>query len=151
LLYAALVFRRILKSVSRGAVVRRRLPKEFGNVALFVTPESALSYWRWDVSKVDPFLLSMARELVQPRMIVWDIGANVGLFSFAAAALGAQVVAVEPDAWLASLIHRSVLTNKLPVTVLAAAVSDRPGIGNYAHLRREGHQIRSLARELDRM
>jgi FkbM family methyltransferase len=97
-------------------------------VPLFVTPESALSFWRRDIGKVDPFLLSMARELVRPNMIVWDIGANVGLFSFAAAALGAKIVAVEPDAWLASLIHRSTLTNGLPVTVLPAAISDRQGI-----------------------
>jgi hypothetical protein len=100
----------MLQSVSRGRILKRRLPKEFGSVPLFVTPESALSFWRRDIGKVDPFLLSMARELVRPNMIVWDIGANVGLFSFAAAALGAKIVAVEPDAWLASLIHRSTLT-----------------------------------------
>jgi FkbM family methyltransferase len=70
----------------------------------------------------------MVREPVHPKMNVWDIGANVGLFSFAAAALGAQVLAVEADVWLASLIHRSTLLNKLPVTVLPAAVSDRDGI-----------------------
>lgn len=85
----------------------------------------------------------MARELVQPNMIVWDIGANVGLFSFAAAALGAQVVAVEPDPWLASVIHRSVLINKLPVTVLPAAVSDRAGICQL-HTPDEGRSSNSL-------
>jgi FkbM family methyltransferase len=145
LLYAALVFRRILRTVSRGVVLKRHLPREFGRVALFATPESALSYWRWDLAKVDPFLLSMARELVQPGMVVWDIGANVGLFSFAAAALGAQVVAVEPDTWLVSLIHRSVLANKLPVTVIPAAVSDRPGIWQL-HTPDEGRSSNSLDR-----
>ncbi len=85
----------------------------------------------------------MARELVQPNTIVWDIGANVGLFSFAAAALGAKVVAVEPDPWLASLIHRSALINKLPVTALAAAVSDRIGIREL-HTSDEGKSSGSL-------
>jgi FkbM family methyltransferase len=126
-------------------VLKRRLPREFGSVPIFVTPESAISYWRWDVAKIDPFLLSMARELVQPNRIVWDIGANVGLFSFAAAALGAQVVAVEPDPWLASLIHRSALMNKLPVTVLPAAVSDRQGIWQL-HTPDEGRSSNSLRR-----
>jgi FkbM family methyltransferase len=70
----------------------------------------------------------MVRELVRPKMSVWDIGANVGLFSFASAALGAEVVAVEADPWLADLIHRSALLNRLPVTVLPAAASDHQGI-----------------------
>ncbi len=85
----------------------------------------------------------MARELVRPDMVVWDIGANVGLFSFAAAALGAHVVAIEPDPWLASLIQRSVLINKLPVTVLPAAISDRSGICQL-HIPNEGRSSNSL-------
>jgi FkbM family methyltransferase len=109
-------------------VLKRHLPREFARAPLFVSPESALAYWRQDLGTVDPFLLSMVRELVRPKMTVWDIGANVGLFSFAAAALGAQVVAVEADIWLANLMHRSGLLNKLAVTVVPAAVSDRQGI-----------------------
>lgn len=85
----------------------------------------------------------MVRELVHPKATVWDIGANVGLFSFAAAALGAQVLAVEPDVWLASLVHRSTLLNKLPVTVLPAAVSDREGI-SCLYLSDDGRSSNSL-------
>ena len=80
----------------------------------------------------------MVRELVRPKMSVWDIGANVGLFSFAAASLGAQVVAVEADTWLANLIHRSTLLNKLPVTV-----SDRQGVSRL-YLSDEGKASNSL-------
>ena len=85
----------------------------------------------------------MVRELVRPNITVWDIGANVGLFSFAAASLGAQVVAVEADTWLANLIHRSALLNKLPVTVLPAAVSDRQGISRL-YLSDQGKASNSL-------
>jgi FkbM family methyltransferase len=137
LLYSDPVFRRILQNLSSGVVLKRHLPQHFGGVPLFVSPESALAYWRRDLSRVDPFLLSMVRELVRPRMTVWDIGANVGLFSFAAAALGAQVLAVEADTWLANLIHRSALLNKLPVTVLPAAMSDHQGISRL-YLSKEG-------------
>jgi FkbM family methyltransferase len=142
-LYPAVVLRSILRTLSVGVVLKRRLPREFGSAPVFVSPDSALRYWRRDLRTVDPFLLSMARELVRPKMTVWDIGANVGLFSFAAASLGAQVVAVEADIWLANLIHRSVLMNKLPVTVLPAAVSDRPGI-TQLHLSDEGRSSNSL-------
>jgi FkbM family methyltransferase len=85
----------------------------------------------------------MVRELVHPKMTVWDIGANVGLFSFASAARGAQVVAVEADPWLASLIHRSTLLNKLPVTALSAAVSDHAGIATL-YTPEEGRSSNSL-------
>jgi len=120
--------RLILKKLSRGVVLKRHLPSEFGGAPMFVSPESTLGYWRCDLGKIDPFLLSMVRELVRSEMTVWDIGANVGLFSFAAAALGSRVLAVEADTWLAGLLHRSVLLNGLPVTVLPAAVADAPGI-----------------------
>jgi FkbM family methyltransferase len=86
----------------------------------------------------------MVRELVRPEMTVWDIGANVGLFSFAAASLGAQVVAVEADIWLANLMQRSVLLNKLPVTVLPAAVSDRQGVSKL-YLSDHGRASNSLS------
>jgi FkbM family methyltransferase len=144
LYFCALMFRSILKTASRGVVLKRYLPSEFGGTPLFVSPESALSYWKRDISKVDPFLLSMVRQLVRPEMTVWDIGANVGLFSFAAASLGARVVAVEPDLWLASLIQRSAMLNKLPVTVLPAAVADSEGISKL-FLSDEGRSSNSLA------
>ena len=115
------VIRRIAKRLSRGIVLKRHLPREFGGVPVLVSPECALGYWRFNLASVDPFLLSMAKELVRPGMTVWDVGANAGLFCFAAAGLGAQVVAVEADTWLANLLHRSALLNRLPVTVLPAA------------------------------
>ncbi|PYX36419.1 MAG: FkbM family methyltransferase, partial [Acidobacteria bacterium] len=85
----------------------------------------------------------MARQWARNETTVWDIGANVGLFSFAAAALGSRVLAVEADVWLASLLHRSVLLNGAPVTVLAAAVADTPGITSL-HFSEEGKSSNSL-------
>jgi predicted RNA methylase len=101
---------------------------------MLVSPESALAYWRWDLKKVDPFLLSMARELVKKEMVVWDIGANVGLFAFAAAGLGARVLAVEADTRLVDLLRRSAHLNGLPVSVLSAAVADTIGVSEFTFL-----------------
>lgn len=137
------MIRHILKRLSRGVVLKRRLPREFGAVPVLVSPECALGYWRYNLKSVDPFLLSMVTELVRPGMDVWDVGANSGLFSFAAAGIGAQVLAIEPDTWLANLLHRSVLTNRLPVTVLAAAVADESGI-SALHLSEHGRASNSL-------
>jgi FkbM family methyltransferase len=140
------MIRNLVRSVSRGVVLKRHLPQEFGSAPLFVSPDSALAYWRRDLAKVDPFLLTMVRELVRPKMNVWDIGANVGLFSFAAASCGAQVVAVEADIWLANLMQRSAALNKLPVTVLPAAASDREGI-SCLHISEDGRASNSLSGE----
>ena len=122
------MWRRALRRLSRGVVLRRRLPVEFGRAPILVSPEAMLSYWKSDLGKVDPFLLSMVHALVRPQMTVWDIGANVGLFSFAAATIASRVIAVEADTWLASLLHRSSLLNCLPVTVVPAAVAAELGV-----------------------
>ena len=137
------MLRQILRRASRGVVLKRRLPVEFGRAPMFVSPEAMLGYWRRDLGKVDPYLLSMVRTLVRPGMTVWDIGANVGLFSFAAAATASRVVAVEADTWLANLVHRSSLINGLPVTVLPAAVAGESGVVEL-HVSSEGRASNSL-------
>jgi FkbM family methyltransferase len=125
-------FRRLAERMSRGVVFRRRLPSKFGRLPLYVTPEAGLRYWL-AMSRVDPTLYSMAEEFVRPGVTVWDIGANVGLFSFCAAALSGPsgfVLAVEPDLWLAQLVDRSSKESSScrskcsRVQVLCASVSD---------------------------
>jgi FkbM family methyltransferase len=122
--------RGLIENLSRGVVLRRRLPRQFGRLPLYVTPEAGLRYWG-PMSRVDSVLYSMAEELVKPGSIVWDVGANVGLFSFCAAALSGTagfVLAIEPDFYLAHLLTRS--GQGLPrgrysqVEVLCASVSD---------------------------
>jgi FkbM family methyltransferase len=137
------MIRNVVRRLSNGVVLKRHLPREFGAAPLLVSPECALGYWRYNLKHVDPFLLSMVSELVRPGMVVWDVGANSGLFSFAAAGIGARVVAIEPDTWLANLLHRSVLMNRLPVIVLAAAASDASGI-SALHLSEHGRASNSL-------
>jgi len=71
----------------------------------------------------------MAVELVGCGDVVWDVGANVGLFSFAAAGVAGpsgRVIAVECDPWLASLLRLSAKTNRsglAPVDILPVAAS----------------------------
>lgn len=134
--------RPLLERASRGRVLRRRLPPELGAQPLYVTPDAALSFWLPGVARADPLLLRLAGELVAPGATVWDIGANVGLFTFAAAFLAGrsgEVVAVEPDDWLAGLLRRSAAEqapDRAPVHVLAAAASDRNGISELCIARR---------------
>ncbi len=131
--------------MSRGVVLRRRLPSKFGSLPIYVTPEAGLRYWL-RMSQVDPFLYNMVEELVQPGSVVWDVGANVGLFGLCAAALAGPsgyVVSIEPDLWLAHLVARSSRrishssSASAHVKVLCAAVSDSCGISELVIAERE--------------
>jgi FkbM family methyltransferase len=122
--------RRFVEHLSRGVVLRRRLPARFGRLPIYVTPEAGLRYWS-AMSRVDSVLYRMAEELVKAGSVVWDVGANVGLFTLCAAAASGRsglVLAIEPDLWLAHLIARSsqeiVPYPCAKVEVLCASVSD---------------------------
>jgi FkbM family methyltransferase len=127
--------------MSRGIVLRRRLPKEFQKLPLYVSPEASLRYWRRNLATVDPLLFDLALEMVKAGQVVWDVGANVGLFSFCASALAGpsgSVLAIEPDFWLAHLLMRSAhgLSREhcnvaAPVAVVCAAVAEHTGISEF--------------------
>jgi FkbM family methyltransferase len=129
--------RRLAERLSRGVVLHRSLPGDFHHLPLYVTPEAGLRYWA-GLSRVDPHLLGMARELVHPGSVVWDVGANVGLFAFSAAAMAGSsgfVLAIEPDVWLAHLLDRSareIYEKHLPaapVRALCASLSNELRVG----------------------
>src|SRR5262249_40377818 len=96
-----LFLKTIAERLSRGVELKRRLPIDFGGNTIYVSPHiGGLRYWRHDLRKIDPRLLEAIRRLVKPGAVVWDIGANLGLFAFAAAALAGPkgyVLAVEAD------------------------------------------------------
>jgi FkbM family methyltransferase len=119
----------------------RRLPATFGKARIYVSAEGGLRYLKRDLSDVDPPLLQLAADVVRPGQVVWDVGANVGLFSFAAASAAGSaghVLAIEADAALAGLLRRSAAANPAhaPVQVLSAAVSDEVSVARFHIARR---------------
>ena len=70
-----------------GRRIRRRLPN---GVPLFVSPDAQLKYL---ARRFDPELIALADRFVTPQSVVWDVGANCGVFAFASLA-ARQVVAV---------------------------------------------------------
>jgi FkbM family methyltransferase len=102
--------RRLVERFARGTVIRRSLPLDVGAARIYVSPDSQLKYLKRDLGTAEQSLLDQARALVRPGMRVWDIGANIGVFAFAAAGLAGvagRVLAVEADPWLFSLLQRS--------------------------------------------
>lgn len=130
-----------LERASHRLVVRRRLPPPFSGVRIYVSSEGGLRYLARSMAQVDPALLRLAAEVVKDGDTVWDIGANLGLFSFAAAAVAGpagRVLALEPDTDLAGLLRRSAAgpAGHAPVEILPAAVADDVSVARFNIARR---------------
>lgn len=134
--------RALAERATHRLVFKRRLPRSFGRVSIYVSTEGGLRYLFRRSEHFDPPLYAAALDHVTPGSTVWDVGANVGLFAFAAAsAAGADgtVLAIEPDVYLATLLGRSAAGTNVScarVDVLAAAVADNVGLAEFVVARR---------------
>lgn len=126
--------RQLARKILGTTTITRRLPREFGARALVVQPSVALSFLKPSLASHDEELFDAIRRCVRPGSVAWDIGANMGLFTFSAAyAAGpkGRVIAVEADPRMTSLLHRTNLKphpESAPVDILCAAVSDSCGV-----------------------
>jgi FkbM family methyltransferase len=133
----------IVRAIAEGLlgplVFTRHLPEEHGGARLVVSGRvGGLKYLFKPAKSWDPELLRITSALVKKNDIVWDVGANVGLFSMSAAHLaGARgcVYAIEADADAQVLLNRSIFSASLehaPITLLPVAVSDKSGWATFA-------------------
>ena len=131
------MLRTVAERLSRGRSFRYRLPQIYGGCCFYITPEAGLRYWIPSRGiKADETLLKNAAETVKPGSVVWDVGANMGLFSFAAAGLAGangRVYAFEPDAVMAKLLRRSARLNPqaAPVEVIPCAVAEDLALAHF--------------------
>lgn len=131
------MFRRLLERAVRGMVLRKTLPGGFRSQPLFVSPDARLAYLFQSLGKAERRLLEWARELVGPGEVVWDIGANCGVFGIAASVLAGpsgSVLAVEPDPFLVDLLDRSrqaLGAHEASFEVVRAAVAERAGKSSF--------------------
>jgi FkbM family methyltransferase len=139
--------RTFVEKISRKRVLVRHLPKDLGSALIYVSPDSSLRLWH---PRLQSDLFDLAREFVHPGDTVWDIGANVGLFTVPAAQkAGPQgnVVAIEPDIWLASLLQRTAAAQPstfAPINVMPVAVSNSIGIETF-HIAKRGRASNHLS------
>lgn len=130
------MFRVLAKRLSRGRFFRYRLPQKYGGCRMFITPDAGLAYWfpAWAIRR--EALLRNAAETIRQGSVVWDVGANMGLFALAAAGLSGpagRVYAFEPDAGMLRLLRRSAQLNPqaAPVEAIPCAVSDAIALARF--------------------
>ena len=128
--------RRWAELLSRDRQFRRAIRVSGRPVELFVSPDAQLKYIKPEVNAFDADLIAIAERCLKPNDCVWDIGANVGVFAFAAAAVvePGAVICVEADTWLAQILRRSrTLPGNRPrdIRVLPCAVADRDGVAEF--------------------
>jgi FkbM family methyltransferase len=126
----------MLELVSRGRSIKRRLPSRFGGAPFYASADAQLKYLKPGEGAYDDELFKIIQEHIREDSIVWDIGANVGLFALCAAGVAKRgsVLAVEPDIWLAQLIGKSMrlkANGRLNLQVLPCAIADRNGVAKF--------------------
>jgi len=133
-----MMIRTAAERLSRGIVVKRRLPQDFASRRLYVSPDAALRFWNPASHDYDPVLLGFVRNFVRPTDVVLDAGANVGIFTFAAAQSAGpsgHVIAVDADEWLVALLRRSAglkAHGEADVTVISAAIAGEQGMASFS-------------------
>ncbi|MBL8564831.1 MAG: FkbM family methyltransferase [Hyphomicrobiaceae bacterium] len=134
--------RRIAEDLFRDWTVRRRLPAEFGSSPILMSSAGGLGAIFKPVDKYDPTLLQLAKDLVKPGSTVWDIGANIGLFSVAAAAragASGSIFSFEPDVVLVKLLRRTAglqSESSARLTIVPVAVAADFGLRSFNIARR---------------
>jgi FkbM family methyltransferase len=129
--------RQLVAKLSRRLVLRRRLPARFGGANRWVSPGAALTYFYSLDRPIWQDLYEFAQHAVEPGDVVWDVGANLGVFGFAAAhraGAAGRVLAIEADPWLAHLMRRSAVSPRpgaAPVEVLCAAAADQCDVQSF--------------------
>lgn len=129
--------RRLVEILSRNRTLKRDIEVRGERYPIIVSPDAQLKYLKPGATSFDRDLLSIAETMIGAKDFVWDIGANIGVFSFAALAAHSEVkvLAVEPDGWLAALIGKSSKLSKFAprcINVVNAAVSDEVGTAELA-------------------
>ncbi len=127
------IWRRALYRAFDRVSFLREVRTPDGSFKVYVSPGCQLSVLKATLL-IDPVHARFIARWVQPDSIVWDVGGNMGLFSFPAAlkARAGHVYTFEPDVDLACNLIRSVARNPaLNVTVSSVALSDADGIASF--------------------
>jgi FkbM family methyltransferase len=124
--------RSLAERMARNVVFKTRMPARYGRRPIWLSPGNHLAVLKFGDSKFVADLLNFVERFVDSGDVVWDIGANMGLFALPAATRAAHTIAFEPDPFNVRLIHRTMAANPdLKLDALAIAVSDEIGVSRF--------------------
>lgn len=127
------MLRKMLEVVARGRKVKRHISINGQEIPIYVSPDAQLKYLKKSGSW-DQDLIQLAVRYVKPGDEVWDIGANCGVFTFAAAAMSqtGNIVAFEPDTFLVEVIKSSRRLNGMKnVQIIPTAIAAVDGFAEF--------------------
>lgn len=137
--------RKTLQRLARNKILKRHIVVNGKQIPIYVSPDSQLKYVKnsrhWDQD-----LISLAEDYVQLGDDIWDVGANVGVFTFAAASASktGNIYAFEPDTFLNELVKKSIHLNGLHnVNIIPIALSDQNGFAEF-NIAQQGRASNSL-------
>lgn len=90
---------------------------------------------RWRVETLytkEPETISWIKNMV-PGKVLWDIGANIGVYSLYAASRGVRVVALEPDVENFKALTENIALNDYQIRAINRALWDKSGIQRFSH------------------
>ena len=134
--------RRFLEISLGPIVLHRRVAGFRPRVIMCVSARvGGLKYLFRPFSRLDPELVRIVQRLVTKDSSVWDVGANVGIFSVLSGLLagaGGSVVSFEADTDAVSLLNKTVYANGklIPMQVVPIAISSSIGFLRFAIAKR---------------
>ena len=130
------LWRRVLSRALAGTYVRRRAVTPDGAFEAYVSGGASLKVLDPRGLNLDPVQRVFIRDWVKRDSIVWDIGANIGLFALPAAlkAKEGKVFAFEPNRDVVKQLKRTqrlAANRELNVMVESLALSDHDGSAQF--------------------
>lgn len=143
------VIRSIIEKLSRGRVLRRNIMVQGVSLPILVSPDAQLKYLKPGLKAFDQDLIEIAENYLKENSNVWDVGANVGVFAFAASTVASKgsVLAIEADDWLIGLLRRSAQFKQYrgrDLSILPVAISRENSVASFLIAKR-GRASNALA------
>ena len=130
------ILRTIIERFSREKIIKRKITVNGKSVPLLVSPDAQLKYLKLGAGVFDQDLINIAEKYLQENSNVWDVGANVGVFTFAASSVAHKgtVVSIEADIWLANIIRKTTMFKEYSnnnICVLPVAMSNENSVAAF--------------------